>query len=162
MDTLIIAQAVGNVNFDVEGVGLEEPIVIPFFNQIALPNDPYFSALSWLSFIGLLVSIGLIIFWIALIIRAAFQALQSEGNEEGMAESFNKLKSVFIGAGISIAVPIILSLIGGIMGLGPLWNWPAAFRGCPNTDRSFFFQEVIYQSGNNIQDPVKAAENACY
>lgn len=144
-----------------ENVGLEE-IKIPIFGQPSFLKDtPYYTIFSWISFGGLLFSIGLVIFWIALIVRAAFQAVQSEGNEEGLGESFKRVQSVFVGAGVALLVPIAISLFGGIIGLGPLWDWPAGLRDCPGGSKQYFFQQVLELKGS-AEDPVAEAESICF
>jgi len=153
---------VGEVNLNVdERIGLQT-ISIPYFDQIAIPGDEYSTTLSWLSFIGSVASIAIVAFWIVLVLRAAFSALQAEGEPEQMAESFKKLRSVFIGAAIAIAFPIGLSLIGFFFGLGPLWTWPAAFRDCPNSTNRYYYQEVLDQERSGAADAVTAANQACF
>jgi hypothetical protein len=154
---------VRDVPLDIDNsIGLEQ-IKIPFFPQISLPNEEYATIFSWLSFGGALFSIGFIIFWIILIIRASAQMLRSQGNDDAMAESFKKLKSVFVGAGITVAFPILISIIGGFMGLGPLWNWPAALRDCPNDPRfNYYFQAVIHVADGSDPDPKATANRMCF
>lgn len=142
-------------------IGLD-PIKIPFFPQVNLPTNEYSTFLSWASFIGGLFSIGLVIFWVFLILRASFTMLKSEGNEEMVADSISRLKSVFIGAALSIIFPIGLSVIGGILGLGNLWAWPAAFRNCPGTDSNYYYQEVLKVSNAGVANPKEQAELNCF
>ncbi len=155
---------VGDTGFKIDPVIGLQPVSITFFNQIALPGGPYSTVLSWISFGGSIASIGLIVFWIYRLIKASAEALQSEGNEEGLAEAYKKVKSVFIGAALAILFPVGLSVIGFLMGLGPIWSWPAALRSCPGangTDSGFYFQEVLKQVNNGVSDPTGAADAAC-
>lgn len=155
---------VDDINLDIDdSIDIHE-IRIPFFGQVELGFDEYATIWSWLTFIGGLISIFVMVFWVGLILRAAFLALKSEGSEEGMGEAMKKMQSAFIGAGISIAFPVALSLIGAIMGIGSLWQWPKALRGCPRSeDSAFFFQQVLRESDDpNIADPTSAAESTCY
>lgn len=154
-----------NVNLGGDGVddniGLEE-IRIPIFGQPEFLKDtPFYSIFSWIAFGGLIFSIGLVIFWIALIVRAAFQAVKSEGQEEGLGESFKRVQSVFVGIGIALLVPILISLFGAAIGLGPLWDWPAGLRDCPGGSETYFFQQVLSLEGS-ADDPVGEAEEICF
>ncbi len=159
---VLAEEEVGNIGKLDKNIGLEE-IRIPVFNQITLPNNEYSTALSWASFIGGLFSIGLVIFWIYLLLRASFKMLQSEGNSDGVEDSYAKLKSTFIGAALAIAFPIALSIVGGILGLGPLWSWPAAFRNCPGVGAGrYYFQEVLEQSKNGESGAKERAEGICF
>jgi hypothetical protein len=161
LQNTIIAQS-NDTSLDIdERIGLE-PITISFFNQIDLGPDQYYTIFSWVSFVATMFTIGLVIFWIYLVLRAAFGALKSEGDSEQLAESFAKVKSAFIGASMALLFPILLSVFGFIFGLGPLWSWPSGLRSCPNVEESaFYFQEVLRQADTGVQDPVDAAERSC-
>lgn len=143
-------------------LGIEE-IRIPFFGQPEfLKDSAYYSIFSWISFLGMIFSIGLILYWVFLIVRASFKAVKSEGNEEGLQDSFERVKSVFVGAAVAIAIPLIISVFGALLGLGPLWSWPAGLRNCPGTDRDYYFQEALDQRQSGAADPISAAEAACF
>lgn len=152
----------GGSGFDLDdSIGLET-ISIPFFPQVSLPDSEYATFLSWASFAGGLFSIGLIVFWVFLILRAAFTMLKSEGHEEMVADSISRLKSVFIGAALAILFPIGLSVLGSLLGLGNLWSWPAAFRDCPGTDSNYYYQEVLKLSDEGVADEKAVAESNCF
>ncbi|MCA9381586.1 hypothetical protein KC678_04940 [Candidatus Dojkabacteria bacterium] len=157
----VSAQSTTDLNID-DKIGLQ-PISFDFFPQIGLGVDQYYTIFSWVSFVATLFSIGLVAFWIYLIVRAAFEALRSEGDAEKLQGSFEKIKSTFIGASVALIFPILLTVFGYILGLGALWSWPSALRECPSTNESaFFFQEVLRQSDAGEEDPVSAAELSCY
>ncbi|MCA9387171.1 hypothetical protein KC669_04010 [Candidatus Dojkabacteria bacterium] len=145
-----------------DNIGLD-PISFDFFPQVTLGLDQYATIFSWVSFVAGIFSLGIVVFWIFLILRAAFGALKSEGDSEQLQGSFEKIKSTFIGASIALIFPILLTVFGYIFGLGALWSWPAAFRSCPTTNESaFFFQEVLRQSDAGADDPVAEAEFVCF
>lgn len=159
--TKISAQGSTHLDTD-DTIGLL-PIEFDFFPQIGLGVDQYFTIFSWVSFIATLFTIGIVIFWIYLILKAAFMALKSEGDAEQLQAAFGRIKSTFIGASVALIFPILLTIFGYILGLGPLWSWPSAFRECPGSDESaFFFQEVLRKSDAGAENPVDEAESSCY
>ncbi len=151
-----------NSELDIDdNIGLGQ-INISTFPQPDLSIDPSFTIFSWLSWIGTLASFGIVAFWIYLVLKAAFGALKSEGEPEKLEEAFSSVRSAFIGASIALVFPIILTILGYIFGLGPLWSWPSAFRQCESTNESaFFFQEVFRQADAGSEDPVADAEFVC-
>jgi hypothetical protein len=153
-----------NTNLDIDDSIDIKPITVPVFRGVDLLPGKYATILSWLSFVGTVFSVGLIAFWIFLLVRAAFGAAKSEGSEEGLGTARKRVQSTFIGAAVSIIVPAIISFVGVLLGLGPLWNWPIAFRDCPNSPdgSEFFFQEVIKWSNAGTANPRAAAESACF
>ena len=142
-----------------------QPITIPLFGNIGV-GTPYDTIYSWASFIGNIATIGLVIFWVFLLIKAGVKRANAGSNAEIEAESFKQMKSALVGAGLSIAFPIVLTGIGFAVGAGAFWNWPKAFRSCPNDSKvTFYFQEVLKQkssSSTSVADQENAAEIACY
>ena len=61
-----------------------ETIRIPFFKNFINFNTDNANIWTWAAFIGSLATVGLVIFWIYLIIRAGLKALQSQGTPEGL------------------------------------------------------------------------------
>ncbi len=156
-------KAQDDTDFDIDPNIRLGSINIPFFDQPFLSVDQYYTFFSWASFVGTLLSFGIVAYWIYLVLRAAFDALKSEGEAEKLESSFSEIKSAFIGASIALVFPILLTTLGFIFGLGPLWSWPKGFRSCPNNDESvFFFQEVLRQADAGAEDPVDEAEIVCY
>lgn len=152
--------------FDIDDNINIEPITIPVFGDLALGIDPHATLFSWLSFGANLIVVALVVFWIFLILRAGFEAIKSEGDSEKISEASKKVKSAVIGVAMTLIFPAILSVIGALMGLGPLWAWPAALRDCPNLKDSggsqFYFQEVLVQADNGEANPRAAADSACF
>lgn len=152
--------------FDIDNKINLEPITIPVFGDLALGIDPHATLFSWLSFGANLIVVALVVFWIFLILRAGFEAIKSEGDSEKISEASKKVKSAVIGVATTLIFPAILSVIGALMGLGPLWSWPAALRDCPNLKDSggsqFYFQEVLVQADNGEANPRAAADVACF
>ena len=141
----VYAQA--NVNVDPTDKFKLEPIKIPLFN---VGNTVNFSIFSWLAFAGSLATVGLVIFWIYLMIRAGIKGLQSEGKPEGIAEAANQVKSVLIGMFITFLFPAILSLAGTFVGVGNIFQWPKMFSYCngsaavgQSTQDTYYFQVFL-------------------
>lgn len=131
---------VGDTTFDTDdNVGLQA-INIPFFPQLSLEDTAAFSILSWLSFVGGIFSIGILIFWVFTIVKAGARALRAQDNEEELQQAFNETKATFVGASIALLFPVLLSIIGAIIGIGGVWNWPQAFRTCNNPNYGFYYQ----------------------
>ncbi len=117
-----------------------QPIIIPLFTSA---NTVNFSIFSWLAFAGGLATVGLVIFWVFLIIKAAIGALQSEGKPEGLAEAGNKVKSVFIGMLITFLFPAVLSVAGAFLGIGNIFQWPKMLSVCNSSQYNYYFQAFL-------------------
>lgn len=152
-----LADPDGCVNCEIdENVGLEE-LRIPIFNNFIDFNTNNASIFSWISFAGALATVGLVIFWIFLLIRAGVKGMQSQGNQEGIAESFKQVQSILLGAGISLAFPIVLSLIGLLLGIGTIFSWPKMFQFCTESSGFQFYYQALLdsslpESANGNQD----------
>ena len=135
----ILAQGrVDDTDFDTEtGLGTIE---IPFFNQLDFGDTAGFTIISWLSFIGALLSLAIFIYWVFLLVSAGLKALRAEGDSEKIQQGFKETKSTFIGVSIALMFPILLSIIGAIVGVGAIWQWPQAFQTCDNANYDFYFQ----------------------
>lgn len=158
-DFLLHLLAQSTIELD-ENIGLQE-VRLTFFPQPDFAVGE-FSILSWLSFIGGIATVGLIAYWIFLILAASFSALQSSGEAEGLAESYNKLKSTFIGAGLAFLFPLALTLVGVIMGLGPFWTWPKAFQRCESSQYTFYYQALLAEEVDNTREVAAVqAEDIC-
>lgn len=142
-----------------------DPIIIPIFAAPfnILPNSEYATIMSWIGFVGSVVTIGIVVFWIYLILKASFQALKSQENPDEIGEARKKVISTFIGAGLSIIIPVIISIIGVFVGAGPLWNWPVAFRKCDDGSDRYYFQVVIENAETtDSKTAVEQAEARCF
>lgn len=142
-----------------------DPIVIPIFAAPfnILPNSEYATVLSWVGFFGSIITIGIVVFWIFLILKAAFQALKSQENPDEIGEARKRVVSTFIGAGLSILIPVIISIVGVFVGAGPLWNWPVAFRKCEDGTDRYYYQVVIENAQTtDSRTAVEQAEARCF
>lgn len=151
-------------NFEVDnkvGVGVEE-IRIPIFTSVIGFNTSTASVFTWVAFVGSLATIGLVIFWVYLLIRAGIQGIQSQGSEEGLQEAYKKVRGVLVGAGISLAFPLVLSVVGVFFGIGSIFNWPRAFQLCDkNTDTyDWYFQALFDKDANPASSP-DVADGLC-
>ncbi|MDQ6986087.1 MAG: hypothetical protein Q9M91_05790 [Candidatus Dojkabacteria bacterium] len=165
---IVSAQGGGTVDldtqFDLDSKISLQSITINYFPQPLDPGGEYATVLSWLSFFGILITIGAAVFWIFLLLKAGLFAFKSEGDEVALAESYKKVKSVFIGAGLSFLFPMILTVVGFAVGVGGIWTWPKAFRDCPNDpDLNFYFQAVLEVDESIPANRVDIeAETRCY
>jgi hypothetical protein len=126
-----------------------EKISIPFFKNFINFNTDNANLWTWAAFIGSLATVGLVIFWVYLILRAGVKALQSQGTPEGLEEAFKKIKSVFIGAALSFFFPVILSLAGIFLGIGSIFQWPKMFSNCNGTYQYYFQAYLDKDIGKN-------------
>lgn len=142
------------------GIGV---ITIPFFNQPLGPGGEYATLFSWVSFFGVIFTLGIIIFWVFLLLKAGIKAFQSEGTPEGLSEAYKQAKAVFIGAGLSLAFPVLLTVLGLVLGVGGIWTWPKAFRDCPNSpDHNFYVQAFLDIQDDGVTDAEREANILCY
>lgn len=139
---------------DVDGINLET-IRIPLF----LPFDADFAesatVFSWLSFIGILATVALVIFWIFLILRTAVKAMQSRGESDGLQDVSKRFQSIFIGVFLTFLVPVILSVIGVLIGIGTIFAWPKMFTECRNKVNYQYYYQAYLELGES------AAEGQC-
>lgn len=154
-------------------IGLPEvqisPITIPLFGApIDLGN---FSIYSWAVFLGGIIFALIIAYWIFLFVRTGIEAMQSNGKPEALAEVGKKARSILISAALTFLVPLILSIIGVIMGIGNVLAWPKMFSLCSTTtviDPTFHTTEVSNSFGQKsfyfqyyIEDP-NTADSKCF
>lgn len=132
-------------------IGLKE-INFSFFPIFRSFDARYATVLSWASFIGTLLTIGIVIFWIFLIVKTSIQVILAEGVPEKIAEGTKKIKSVFIGMAITFVFPAILILVGLIVGLGGnVFEWPKLLSSCEQITQikgervgfTYYFQALL-------------------
>jgi Trk-type K+ transport system membrane component len=151
------------VDCDIDSnIGLEE-IRVPIFASFIDFNTQNASIFSWLSFLGALATIGLVVFWIFLLIKAGVKGMQSQGNPENVAEAFKQVQSVLIGAIVTLFFPFVLSVIGVFLGIGTIFSWPKMFQFCnETTEYQFYYQALLARDqGSTEQRTPDQAEAAC-
>lgn len=148
----LFAQGNNSVEIDLE------PITIPVFNigTDIIVNLRNGSILSWLSFFGGLLTIVLLIYWVFRILVSSINAIRSEGDKEKLENAIKSIRSNFIGAVVTLAFPIILSLIGVVLGVGTVFDWPKSFRFCPEESEYTFYFEAFLKEGTQ-----ELAEQKC-
>lgn len=134
------------------------PIYIPIF----VAPDPNFSIFSWIFFIGALASIGAVVFWIYRIIKAAIKALRSEGKSEDLGEAWKEVQGVIISAAMTLAFPVILSLVGALLGIGTILEWPRMFRECDEGSASDYYFQAFLAVPEGNTDPIGYADGQCF
>lgn len=154
--TSVFAQT--NVDVDVPEVSIK-PITIPLFGApIDLGN---FSIFSWLVFLGGLVISLLVIYWIFLFVRTGLKAIQSNGKPEVLAEVGKSAQSILVGIAITFLIPIVLSLVGYVLGIGNVFAWPKMFSLCgtiPSQNSSQITKTFYFQY--YLENP-ETAESQC-
>ncbi len=142
-------------------IGLRE-IRIPIFSSFIDFDTENASIFSWISFIGSLATIGLVVFWIFLLVKAGVKGMQSQGNAENLTGAFKQVQSVLIGAAVTLFFPFVLSLIGLFFGIGTIFSWPKMFQLCDKSSNpngfDFYFQYLISIGSEGDE---AAAESAC-
>ncbi len=149
---LIVYAANNDANLNVGDLNLQS-IRIPLF----LPFDPKFGSsltvFSWITYIGIIATGAIIVFWIYLIIRTAVKAMQSHGEADALADVSKRFRSIFIGMFITFLFPIVLSVIGVLLGVGTIFAWPKMFSRCDNhsgsTGYEYYFQAYLELGGDD-------------
>lgn len=142
-----------------DNIGLQE-IRVPIFSSFIDFNTENASIFSWLSFIGALATIGLVVFWIFLLVKAGVKGIQSQGNPEALGEAFKQVQSVLIGAIISLIFPFVLSVIGLFFGIGTIFSWPKMFQFCEESSGvQFYYQALLDESAGGDKDVAEARCN---
>jgi len=152
--------------FDIGGTGSGNeqaidlnPIVIPLFNSGMFDFVSDASIFSWFAFLGGLLTIGMVAYWIVRILVSGVEALRSEGDQEKLQQSYAKLRANFIGMFLTFMFPAILSIIGFILGIGSIFNWPKMFTQCDYTEvrdeetvrYQFYFQAFLGPGDGSIE-----------
>lgn len=152
-------QTVTCVNCTIDNnVGLEE-IRVPVFASFIDFNTENASIFSWVSFIGALATVGLVIFWIFLLVKAGLKGIQSQGTPEKLAEAFKQVQSVLVGAAISLFFPLVLSIIGVFFGIGTIFSWPKMFQFCDESSGVQFYYQALL--ADDVKGDKSAAEAKC-
>mgnify|MGYP001420677732 len=155
----IANQSVTCVDCNVDNkVGIEE-IRVPIFASFIDFNTENASIFSWVSFIGALATVGLVIFWIFLLVKAGVKGLQSQGNAEALGGAFKQVQSVLLGAIITLFFPFVLSVIGVFFGIGTIFSWPKMFQFCAESSGVQFYYQALLS--DDVNGDRSAAEAKC-
>lgn len=146
--SIVYAQSTeNNIDINLPEVAIS-PITIPLFGApIDLGN---FSIYSWAVFLGGIIFALIIAYWIFLFLRAGVEAMQSNGKPEVLADAGKKARSILISAALTFLVPIILSLIGAIMGIGNVLAWPKMFSLCSETKKYIDEQSNLQETSDAV------------
>ena len=152
-------QNVTCVDCDVDSnIGIEE-IRVPIFASFVDFNTENASIFFFVSFVGALATIGLVIFWIFLLVKAGVKGLQSQGNAEALGGAFKQVQSVLLGAIITLFFPFILSVIGVFFGIGTIFSWPKMFQFCAESSGVQFYYQALL--ADDVKGDRAAAEAKC-
>jgi len=154
--TLLLTLQTANIDLPSE-VKLN-PIFIPTFIEFDALVGTSATIFSLLSFVGILATIGIVIFWVYKIVRLGVEGIQSEGKSEKIEELTKKLQNIFLGIFMSFLFPIILSIIGLFSGIGTIFEWPRMFRACEVGEYYYYYQAYLDQDG---PDAITDADTIC-
>ncbi len=133
-----------------------KPIEIPIFPIVVEGFDPKYSTiLSWLSFAGVILTIIVLAIFIVRIVFLSYKMIvQGSEKEEVVGDVFKKFRLNFVGLIITFLTPIILSLIGGFLGIGNIFRWPKMFSSCSGSEYEFYFEAYLREGTD--------ADNLCF
>jgi hypothetical protein len=115
--------------------------------NISLPEIMLFKGQGVLAAMGYILNIVLAILfvvWIGYSIYAGYKIATSsmaKGLEEGMAI----IKNIWIGISMGIAFFAVISVIGGIVGIGDVTRWHTNLSQCHDVTGGFYFKDVQEQ-----------------
>ena len=151
-----ILQGAGQTEVNLPSEVKLDPIFIPTFIDFSTTfsalGGPASTVFSFISFLGVLATAGVSIFWVFRILKIGIDGLQSEGKPEKIQELSQNLINVLKGVFMSFLFPLILSIIGIFAGIGTIFEWPRMFRQCQdNGEYAYYFQAYLAAEGSSSQ-----------
>ncbi|RMD77223.1 hypothetical protein D6810_01540 [Candidatus Dojkabacteria bacterium] len=127
-----------------------EPIRVPVFPIPSSGFDPsYATILSWLSFVGGVLSVFVLVIFLFRFVTLSAQMITKGDSEENVKNVIKKVRYNFLGLIFSILVPFILSLVGALLGVGNIFEWPKMFSSCESSgDYEFYFQAALREGAD--------------
>lgn len=123
--TVVSAQS---LDFDLPAQSDLEPIKIPtFFNLDQIKN---FSIWSYLSLIFALVFVVVAMMWVILVLRAALEIINSQGDQGKIKAAQKKVMNVFASIGFIFGFMVVIIIVAGFFGLGNFTEWPKKLSIC--------------------------------
>lgn len=115
--------------------------------NIDLPELLFFKGQGLLAILGNILTIImaiLFVIWVGYSIYASYKIVTSE-MAKGMEEGINIIKNVWIGISMGLAFFAVISLIGGIVGIGDITRWHTNLSQCNDLSGGFYFKDVQEQ-----------------
>jgi hypothetical protein len=115
--------------------------------KIDLPEIMLFKGQGILSAMGYILNIILgilLVIWIGYSIYAGYKIVTSS-MAKGLEEGVNMIKNVWIGISMGLAFFAVISVVGGIMGVGDITRWHVNLSQCNNGTGGFYFKDVQEQ-----------------
>jgi hypothetical protein len=117
------------------GIKIDLPTVMLFKGQ------GLFSALGYILTMVLAV---IFVIWVGYSIYAGYKIVTSS-MAKGLEEGINMIKNVWIGISMGLAFFAVISVVGGIMGIGDITRWHINLSQCNNGTGGFYFKDVQEQ-----------------
>jgi hypothetical protein len=121
------------------------------FAQPGFLNPQRFSILSWLSLAVNVIIIGVILYWIGLVLKGALTIVSSAGAPDKVAAGLQQIQAVLKSIAAMFIFLLIVILFGNFFGIGSVWQWPESFSQCANYDNKFYFTVRLENPGEPIQ-----------
>jgi hypothetical protein len=121
-----------------------KPIEIPVFPILQSGFDPSYATIySWLAFVGIILSIIIFAVFVLRLIGLAYKAITKGEEDSTLTDVYKKVRFNFLGLFIVFMTPLVLSLIGSLLGVGNIFQWPKMFSSCANSEYEFYFEAYL-------------------
>lgn len=117
------------------------------FQQPSFLDPTNFSLISWVTLGMNIFILGLLVYWVILIIGAVIKMIGSLGNAEKIAEAGSQIGAVLKSIAALFIFLLIMILVGNFFGIGNIWDWPNSFRQCSNYGNKFYFTVALENPG---------------
>ena len=114
---------------------------------INLPEVGLFKGQGFFSAIGYVLTIllgVLLVIWVGYSIYAGYKIVTSS-MAKGLEEGVNIIKNIWIGISMGLAFFAVISLIGGMLGIGDITRWHTNLSQCHDATGGFYFKDVQEQ-----------------
>jgi len=117
------------------GIKIDLPTVMLFKGQ------GFFSAMGYILTMVLAV---IFVIWVGYSIYAGYKIVTSS-MAKGLEEGVGMIKNVWIGISMGLAFFAVISVVGGIMGIGDITRWHINLSQCHDATGGFYFKDVQEQ-----------------
>lgn len=115
---------------------------------INLPEVGLFKGQGFFSAIGYVLTIllgVLLVIWVGYSIYAGYKIVSSS-MAKGLEEGVNIIKNIWIGITMGLAFFAVISVIGGMLGIGDITRWHTNLSQCHDATGGFYFKDVQEQA----------------
>ena len=106
-----------------------------------LKGQGFFSAMGYVLSIAMGV---LLVIWIGYSLYAGYK-ITTSSMSKGLEEGVNIIKNIWIGMSMGLAFFAIISLVGGMLGIGDITRWHTNLSQCHDATGGFYFKDVQEQ-----------------